>query len=245
MRHARHVCINGFELTRPDKAKGIHPLEGDGSSLYILRAEGRNVVLQGHRHAAHQVVHDRHGVHAEGKIVIHRRAMKKALDGSDDVLAAVLFPAAEDVGIFQLERSIAADQTVYGKPGHIRHGVTVQLEGADGFAVVVKGKKQQEVRQVVVIEQVFHIADRASAFHGVLADQKDALQTALHGINLAVILDEAGIVFVNVILGVRNLGLFRLGKKNRRCQQDQQDQIHNEEDDFAAFGFKHIASFFP
>ena len=235
--HTGDVRVQTVVDTGSNKGKRLLPFQRDRRTLHILLTEGGNIILKGDGNAADQVVHDRDGVHAEGKISINRRAEKQTGHSGDGVLAAVLLPGAEAMGKGDLKRGIAADQAVDREPGHVAEGVAVDLDRDHGFLIMIEDEQEQEVRHAVVIEGL-DLA-RLLVFHHIIrTDEEDALKAALHRVNLALIIDKACIEGVGVVLA-GDVRLLQLSKDDGNHKEEQHDEVHDQDNAFGTRIFQH------
>ena len=226
--HTGDVGVQAVVRTGPDEAEGLLPFQLNGGALDILLAKRGDIVLKGDGDAADQVVEDGDGVHAEGEVAVNGRAEEQAVHGTHRVLAAVMLAGAKAVGIGDLHGLVAAHQAIDREPGHVAHGVAVDLKRGDGLLCMIEDHEEEVVGHAVVVEGL----DLAGllVFHAVVrTDEENALEAALDGIDLTVVVDEAGIEGIGIILA-GGTGLLQLGQDNGHDEQDQDDQVRDQDE---------------
>ena len=104
------------------------------------------IVLDGDGNAAHNVVQQRHGVHVQGGIAIHRHVIQELGYRPHRVFAAVLHAGAHCVGHGDLHlRQFSGGLAVHVQQLHGTYGVTVDLQDGVFLAVPVHHHQQQRV----------------------------------------------------------------------------------------------------
>ena len=233
--HTGQVGVVLHALSRPDEAFRLGAVQGQGPALDKGRVDGRHVLLNGDGDPSHQVVEDPDGRHRDLDIVVDGGIEQKGPDGIHGVFAALHAAVAVVIGQAQLLVFRAAVVPQHIQPGHIRHGVPVQLEDLGGARLGVHDHQGKEIRLMVVVEGLDPIGLLLIPFRTVGADEQHRLEMGPHGILLSVI--EEALRLHRGILGQASVFdgafLFSFGHMEGSHQQaDQHEHTHKQQSDF-------------
>ena len=227
------IVVQGHSC--PDEAFRLGAVQGQGPALDKGRVDGRHVLLNGDGDPSHQVIEDSDGRHRDLDIVVDGGIEQKGPDGIQSVFAALHAAVAVVIGQAQLLVFRAAVVPQHVQPGHIRHGVPVQLEDLGSARLGVHDHQGKEVRLMVVVEGLDPIGLLLIPFCAVGADEQHRLKMGSDRVLLSVV--EEALRLYRGVLGQAGIldgaFFFSFGHMEGSHQQaDQHEHTHEQQSDF-------------